>query len=98
MKEFTEYQNFAFDTIRTNNRVFNFIEDRFYYGNYFDTGVKVIRKNFKGKGCKEVYNVFVAGKRVLTTMDKNKAKTAYMNFYQSDINYKSFDKIRKMNF
>lgn len=98
MKEFTEYQNFTFDMIRTNKMIFNFLEDRFYCGNYFDTGVKVIRKNFKNKGCKEIYNVFVAGKRVLTTMDKSKAKAAYKKFYQNDSSYNSFDKVRKMNF
>ena len=98
MKEFTEYQNFIFDMSNTNKFVSNFIEDRFYCGNYFDTGIKVIRKNFSNKGNKEIYNVFVAGNRVLTTMDKDKAKAAYKKFYQNDINYKSFDKIRKMNF
>ena len=82
----------------TNTMVFNFVEDRFYCGNYFDTGIKVIRKNFKNKGCKEVYNVFVAGKRILTTMSKEGAKAAYKKFYQNNINYKSFDKVQKMNF
>ena len=91
MKGLTEYQEFVINAHNMNYLLFNFMENADYCGNYFDTGVEVLRKLVHGV-YKTIYYVFNSGDAVLVAMDKEKAKAKFKTFGYGQ---SSFDNVSK---